>query len=503
MQKKKSEKRIWPWLAIVLLAVLVVVAMIGKPSRPTDDPPTNVEKNIVIDITMLGEEMVTVEFGDSYSDAGASAAWHYADEPHVKHALEIQCDNPVDLTKLGTYNITYTAQYGDIRQEAVRKVLVVDTKAPVIQLVSNPDSYTLPNQQYQEEGFQATDNYDGNITDQVQRTFSEDGKIVTYRVSDSSGNTAEVVRDIVFKDPEAPVLTLKGNKKITITAGDKWKEPGYTAQDNVDGDLTSKVKISGTVNHRTAGTYELTYTVQDSYGNKTSLQRTVVVKAAPKPETTPPANVDGKGKVIYLTFDDGPSKHTERLLKVLDKYNVKVTFFVVKTGRLDLLDDIANAGHTIGVHSTSHKYSQIYASEDAFFEDFDKMVALIEQYSGVTPTISRFPGGTANTVSKEYNQGIMTRLAKAVKSLGFQYFDWDIDSGDAVKNGPKTADGVYKEVTNAIAKSKKNHIVVLQHDIKGYSVDAVEQIILWGLENGYTFAPLTNSSPACQQKPRN
>lgn len=499
--QKKSKKRIWPWLVIVLLAMLVVAAMIGKPSQPIDDPPTKAEKNIVIDITMLGEEIVTVEFGDSYADAGASAAWHYEDEPHVKHTIEIQCENPVDLTKLGAYNVTYTAEYGNIRQEAVRKVLVVDTKAPNIQLVSNPDSYTLPNQQYQEEGFQATDNYDGDITDQVQRTLSEDGKTVTYRVSDSSGNTAEVIRDIVFIDPEAPVLTLKGDKKITITAGDKWKEPGYTAQDNVDGDLTSKVEITGSVNHRIAGTYTLTYTVRDSFGNKTSVKRTVVVKAVPKPETTPPPNSNGDGKVIYLTFDDGPSKHTDRLLKVLEKYNVKATFFVCKTSRLDMLDDIAKAGHTIGVHSSSHKYSQIYASEDAFFEDFNKTVAMIEQYAGVTPTVSRFPGGSSNHVSANYCVGIMTRLTQAVLDLGFQYFDWNIDSNDA--GGTKTADGVFQNVTNRISKSKSNHLVVLQHDTYSYSVDAVERIIQWGLDNGYTFEALSTSSPPCHHKVNN
>lgn len=493
---------IWVLVAVAVLTALIAGLLIWKNSQGTDAPTPQPQNEIVIDITIVGDETVTIPFGDSYTDAGASAAWHYTNEPHVKHALALHCDNPVDVTKPGIYTVTYSAEYNGIRQTAIRTINVADTEAPVIQLVTNPDSFTLPNQEYQEEGFTATDNYDGDITDKVERILSEDKKSITYRVSDSSGNITEVVREIVFKDPNPPVLTLKGDKKITITAGDGWKEPGYTAQDNVDGDLTDKVEISGSVNHRSAGTYELTYTVTDQYGNKTTATRTVVVKAVSKPETdNSDVKVDGTGKVIYLTFDDGPSKHTERLLQVLEKYDVKATFFVCKTGRLDLLDDIAAAGHSIGVHSTSHKYSQIYASEDAFFEDFDKMVELIEQYAGITPTISRFPGGTANSVSKKHNPGIMTRLSKSILDLGFQYFDWNVDSNDA--GGTKTADGVYKNVINRIAKHKSNHLVVLQHDIHSYSVDAVERIILWGLENGYTFASLTNSSPACHHTPVN
>ena len=486
-----------PIVLFLVLALIVLLAVLWF-AKSADRPQSQDDRPIAIGITIVGEDTVTVEYGEEFKDPGASASWSYEDEPHVHHAIEVTSSSEVDLSRVGAYSITYTARYDGIQAQAVRKVLVVDTKAPVIKLVSDPDKYTLPNQEYEEEGFRATDNYDGDITDKVVRSLSEDGKTVTYQVSDSSGNKAEVVRQILFGDEDAPVLTLKGNSKITITAGDNWKEPGYTAIDAVDGDLTDSVKISGSVNHRTAGTYVLTYSVADQFGNTATAQRTVVVKAVQKPEVVHP---DGDGKIIYLTFDDGPSKHTERLLKVLDKYNVKATFFVVKTSRLDLLDDIAAGGHTIGIHSKTHKYDKIYASEDAFFEDFYAMYDLIEEYSGVTPTISRFPGGSSNSVSKKHCVGIMTRLTQAVQDLGFQYFDWNIDSDDA--GGTKTTEGVYQNVTNRIAKSKQNQLVVLQHDSYGYSVDAVEQIIIWGLEHGYTFAALTEATPPCHHSVTN
>ena len=127
------------------------------------------------------------------------------------------------------------------------------------------------------------------------------------------------------------------------------------------------------------------------------------------------------------------------------------------------------------------------------------MQEVIESYTGEKPMILRFPGGTSNTVSKQYNKGIMTRLTEQLKELGFRYFDWNVDSRDA--GGAKTAEAVLANVINGIGD--KEVAVVLQHDLYGFSVEAVEDIIVWGLNNGYTFAPLTEYSPACEHEPNN
>ena len=488
-------------LVLFLLVAVVLAGCAEEPAQQTPVPTESVRK-AVAQIQLNGEESVTVEYGDSWDDTGATATGYYEDAPEEKTELTVDTKGEVDLTKLGSYTLTYSAKYEGTTAEVSRIVTVVDTQAPVIQLTTDPDGYTLPNQKYQEEGFTATDNYDGDITDKVIRTESEDGATVTYTVTDTAGNQAEVVRTVVYDDRTAPVITLKGEKEYTITAGESWSEPGFSAMDEVDGDLTGKVIQSGNVDCRRAGTYTLGYTVTDAYGNTATTKRVVRVKAIPKPDPKPEApSADGNGKVIYLTFDDGPSKHTERLLQILDKYDVKVTFFVCNSGRLDLLDDMVQAGHTVAIHSKTHKYNQIYSSDDAFFEDFNAMRDLITKYSGVAPTLSRFPGGSSNGVSKQYNVGIMTRLTQAVQDLGYQYVDWNIDSDDAGRT--KTAEGVFQNVTQGIAKSKRNHFVVLQHDIFGYSVDAVESIILWGLENGYTFQALDATSPVCHHSVNN
>ena len=198
-----------------------------------------------------------------------------------------------------------------------------------------------------------------------------------------------------------------------------------------------------------------------------------------------------KRPMIALTFDDGPGEYTSKLLDILSKYNVKATFFTVGSGHPDLLKAEADAGHSIGIHSATHDYSKIYASEDAFFADLRKQQDTIENATGIRTTLVRFPGGSSNTVSKSYCSGIMTKLTKDLTDMGYQYFDWNVTSGDA---GETTSTSVV--VQNVISGIQQHDVsIVLQHDIKGFSVNAVEKIIQWGLAHGYTFLPLTAESP--------
>ncbi len=458
-------------VALVVLALLIGVAA-----------------SLSIDLELSvngGTEPIQLVYGkDTYQEAGATATANGKD-------IEVTISGTVDMAKLGTYKITYKAQYLWLTKTAVREVKVVDTTAPVITLKTIPGQLTLPGEEYQEEGFTAIDDYDGDITDKVQTRTEND--IVYYTVADSSGNETTVERQIARTDIIAPTITLKGEASITINAGSAYTDPGFTAEDNIDGDITDKVEISGSVNIYHADTYTLTYAVTDSYGNTGTAQRTVTVQPIKQPGTVAP-----DGKVIYLTFDDGPSKHTQQLLDILKQYNAKATFFVVNTGYSKTMKEIVDDGHAIGMHSVTHDYDEIYASEEAFFNDLYKMQDIIEKATGVKSTLMRFPGGSSNKVSK-FNPGIMTRLTQAVTDQGFQYFDWNVSSGDAGET--KDTNEVISNVINGIGNKK--HAVVLQHDIYKYSVDAVEQILIWGIQNGYSFQALTPSSPACHHPVNN
>lgn len=305
-------------------------------------------------------------------------------------------------------------------------------------------------------------------------------------------SSAEATRTVHVVNEKPPVLTLLGEGRITLAMGERFEDPGFKAVDRNGKDLTGIVQVSGAVDTMTAGSYTITYRVTDDAGREAAVTRTVVVEPAKQPEVVEP-----DGKVIYLTFDDGPrTGKIETLLQVLEKYNVKATFFVVgKNADLEKnLKAIAAGGHSLGIHSVTHDYKKIYANEEAFLADLYDMQALIQKYTGITTTLMRFPGGTSNRLAD--NKCDMRQLVKTVTDLGFQYFDWNIDSNDA--GGSNTAEEVFRNVVDEIAAKQYQYSFVLMHDIYSYSVEAVEQIIQWGLANGYSFQALTSESPTWQ-----
>ena len=478
----KPHKKALRWILAIVAAVILLggIAAIG----------VQIANEFTLDLSLCGDSVITLEYGEHYNDPGVNLAFYgtvFLREGVIPKDTEFTSSGTVDETKTGSYEIVYTAKFRKWTDSVVRTVHIVDTTPPVITLTEIPDHYTLPGEAYQEEGYIAVDGYDGDITDRV--TVTEQDGIVTYSVEDSSGNLAQAEREIYYYDPVPPVLTLAGNETVYLNYGIHFNDPGYSATDNIDGDLTENVQITGAVDRYNAGTYTLTYTVTDSYDNTVSVTRTVIVR--PKPKV--PAQqgvVTPSGKVIYLTFDDGPGNYTPALLQVLEKYNVKATFFVVNNGAYGYLKQIAEAGHSIGIHTLSHDYRKIYASEDAFFNEIYALQGIIYEQTGVSTTLLRFPGGSSNTISN-FNPGIMTRLAIAVQNAGFQYFDWNVDSNDA--GGATTAKEVAQNVINGC--SARRISIVLQHDIKSFSVEAVEDIIIWGLANGYTFLPLDATSP--------
>lgn len=441
----------------------------------------------VIELSVPPEDIVIVEYGESYRSPDVTAVYHGSRVNTKKVKLQVEKTGNVDTSKIGTYKETYTASYKDVTATATRTVRVKDTLKPVIELISNPEHFTSPLDAYEEEGYRATDNYDGDLTEKVVRT-EKDG-VVTYTVRDSSGNEGTAIRNIVYKDVVSPQIELTGGRIQMIEVGTTYEEPGYVATDDVDGDLTAKVTVEGNVDVSKEGKYTKTYLVMDSYENTAKETRTIYVFKKQEPVQT----IDPGDKVVYLTFDDGPGKHTARLLDILDKYGVKATFFVTNQypEYKKLIAEEHRRGHTVAVHSYTHDYATIYKSQEAFFEDMQKMADVCKQQTGEEPKILRFPGGSSNTTSKKYCQGIMTELSQNVGKLGYLYCDWNVASGDAGE--VDTAEEVAQNVINGIKKSSR--AIVLQHDIKGFSVDAVEEIIAWGLANGYKFLPLVESSP--------
>lgn len=206
--------------------------------------------------------------------------------------------------------------------------------------------------------------------------------------------------------------------------------------------------------------------------------------------SSPQSPVPSGEKVCYLTFDDGPSKNTPLILDILKNYNAKATFFVINSADIGYIQRIHDEGHTVGLHTASHNYAQLYSSTDAYFNDLQQISDKVESIIGIRPTVMRFPGGSSNKVSAKYCKGIMTQLVTLVQEKGYSYFDWNISSGDADSTTPS-----YTYIRNNVLNNarNKNSICVLMHDAaaKTTTVQALPEIIE-GLTNmGYRLEALT------------
>lgn len=226
--------------------------------------------------------------------------------------------------------------------------------------------------------------------------------------------------------------------------------------------------------------------ISDLDGNAVDAEEAADIAAVEVQENT--HKWDGKGdssngiRRVYLTFDDGPSVNTDRILDILAQYGVKATFFVVgKEGYTDQYRRIVEDGHTLAMHSYSHRYNEVYASLDSYKADLTKLHDYLYELTGEDCRFVRFPGGSSNTVSKVS----MWDLIDYLDSEDMVYFDWNVSSGDST-GGKKSVDQLTNNVLENIGKY--NNAVVLFHDAAGKTttVDALAGIIEKILESDNT-----------------
>ncbi len=239
---------------------------------------------------------------------------------------------------------------------------------------------------------------------------------------------------------------------------------------------------------------------KDQQSTAAPITSAAITTAAP---TAPPVT-DPNEKVVYLTFDDGPSKNTDRIIDILKENGIKATFFVIHSydGCEDKIKKIYESGNAVGLHSYTHDFS-IYSSEDSYFDDLNKISDLVYNATGTRSKLVRFPGGTSNTISENYCSGIMTKLSESVPAKGYRYFDWDWDSTDASKN-VQDASVIYEQSIKAVDYGD-NHVILLMHDapLKTTTADALPDIIKYYKDHGYKFDVLSENSYTYQHNPNN
>lgn len=386
----------------------------------------------------------------------------------------------VDTNKLGKYKVIYDIKYHLRSFHIERTVNVVDNVKPVITVnMEKLERDYCTRKDKKALVYSANDNYDGEIKEIFKEEIDNN---IILSATDNSGNKEVLYIPIDYGEKPVNQIKLTGGDTVYVLLNKSYKEQGAGYFDGCGVKLDGEVKIEGSVNTSKTGTYEINYSIDDIK----KVRKVVVYK-----ENQSVVTGNGNGKILYFTFDDGPGPYTTKILNTLDKYNVKATFFVTNQfpGYVHLIKDEYEKGHAVAVHSYTHNYN-IYRSVDAYVNDFNKMNNVIENYTGTKSRIFRFPGGSSNTVSRSYSKGVVTKIANKMTSDGYVYFDWDITSGDASGAGSSK---IYSNVING-AKSC-SRCVILMHDIKLTTANALDDILKTLSSNGYRFGTLSTTSP--------
>ena len=434
-------------------------------------------------LVLNGEKTINVSLKGEYKDPGFELFEN--DKKIDLDKIKVTVKNDIDTSNLGQYTYSYEISYGNQIFKEERIVNVVDDIPPVIKTdIETVEMYSCQSEGKLNLNFTAEDNYDGVITSKVNEKIEDDKVILS--VVDSSGNETRKEIPIVKPEEPSPKIVLNGRNIIYVKKGEEYIEEGASAFDGCDNKIDEEIVKTGEVDTNTPGTYEMKYTVTRNEKTSTITRNVIVYDGVINNPIE--ANRD---KVVYLTFDDGPGRYTEELLDILKKYNVKATFFVTNQFKsyVPLIKREYEEGHTIAVHTLTHKWS-VYDSVETYIKDFNDMNNIIEEYTGSKTNLFRFPGGSSNTISKGHSKGVVSAIANEMTKRGYVYFDWNVDSCDAA--GAKS-NQIYKNVTTGIEKKKES--VVLMHDIKRNTIDVIEDIIVYGLNNGFTFDTLNVSSP--------
>lgn len=306
-----------------------------------------------------------------------------------------------------------------------------------------------------------------------------------YDVYARSGLSDEELIEYVLhgKDESQPAANMSGGTSSDSSASSS--SSGNSAFQTVD---TAEAESSAESEADAAETNQPTQQASQPESPYTDIYPDMMVNA--------PAESDYVREIgtVYLTFDDGPSDNTYSILSYLEQYNVKATFFVVPNrseGCYAKLKAIAAAGHSIGVHSASHVYKDIYSSVEAYLDDFHEAWDIIYDATGIKTEIFRFPGGSVNDFNTETRDKIIQEMTRR----GFRYYDWNVESGDV--DGATWTD-MYNSIPSDIANCYRS--IVLMHDSNSTpnTVLVLGDVLHALVSDGYKFDKINNDTRPVQ-----
>ena len=427
-----------------------------------DDYDEDTDTSLPPVISLVGSSTINLVLEDAFTDPGAIAS----DNIDGDLTSSITSSGTVDTSTEGTYTIVYSVSDAAGNVASVSRTVIVSLDLPpTITLTGSATITLLVGDTYIEDGCVATDQEDGDITSSITTSGTVDTSIagtyvVVYSVTDSSDNLASVSREVVVNaastntDTTAPVITLLGSSTINLTVGDTFTDPGVTATDNVDGDLTSSITIvisapftPPSIDTSRTGTYTIAYSVSDAAGNAaTVVQRTVIVSAAASnsgniyfengtckcPNATV-GDTDVIGGVTYTAVDDNS------IAGEIANGNVNLCTTLVTYMAL-LFKDNTSFNSDIGLWDTSSVtyMSAMFEGATSFNQDIGSW-----NTSNVTDMYSMFQDATA------FNQDIGNWDTSSVKAMSAMFagataFNQDIGNWDTSNvDSPSMAGGAF------------------------------------------------------------
>ena len=279
------------------------------------------------------------------------------------------------------------------------------------------------------------------------------------------------------------LAVLKGKVNEILEEKDRLESTSkYIEESSLEGETTE--------NNQTENSEEAT-------GEQTTQELTTEEQVTQEQTTKEPTTLPD-GKYAYLTFDDGPSANTMRILDILDNYGVKATFFVNgHTGSTmeERYKAIVGRGHAIALHTYTHKYENVYGGVDKFAEEVVSLRKYILEVTGKDTTLFRFPGGSSNTIADDIKPYIQW-----INDNGYSYWDWNSSSGDASGKKVSAAEIVQNCMEQADAGYK--NLMILMHDTnaKDTTVEALPALIEALQARGYEIRAIDESTAPVQHR---
>jgi len=285
------------------------------------------------------------------------------------------------------------------------------------------------------------------------------------------------------------ILLLITSSTIGYAINNKFNELEQTIN-NLEQQLNTAKDQLNSANEEISLLKEEKEAQKNAYESQISSQLSYIEDLEERIERMTGQPIMPKDKTVYLSFDDGPSANTNKILDILNDYNIKGTFFVVGRDNqqsLDVYKRIVDEGHALGNHTYSHIYKNIYSDINIFMSDVYKLDNLIYETTGLETKLFRFPGGSSSQhlTGSKYKSYINRLLNE-----GFQYFDWNVDSGDALSSPLTSSEIIQKTIEGA---RKQKHAIILMHE-KKTTIEALPVIIEYLKDLGYKFEKLSLDS---------